>query len=45
MRLTAELIGSKPLDDDQFDKLSILIRSIDALTAMTGELVEAGKVQ
>ncbi|WP_434054848.1 MAG: hybrid sensor histidine kinase/response regulator [Roseibium sp.] len=41
MRLTAELIGSRPLDDDQFDKLSILIRSIDALTDMTGELVEA----
>nr|WP_319384564.1 hybrid sensor histidine kinase/response regulator [uncultured Roseibium sp.] len=41
MRLTAELIGSRPLDEDQFDKLSILIRSIDALTAMTGELVEA----
>ncbi|WP_306142055.1 hybrid sensor histidine kinase/response regulator [Roseibium sp. MMSF_3412] len=41
MRLTAELIGSKPLDEDQFEKLSILIRSIDALTDMTGELVEA----
>lgn len=41
MRLTAELIGARPLDEDQFDKLSILIRSIDALTAMTGELVEA----
>ncbi|MEM8703832.1 MAG: hybrid sensor histidine kinase/response regulator [Pseudomonadota bacterium] len=41
MRLTAELIGSRPLDDDQFEKLSILIRSIDALTAMTGDLVEA----
>ena len=41
MRLTAELIGSKPLDADQFEKLSILLRSIDALTEMTGELVEA----
>ena len=41
MRLTAQLIGNKPLDEDQFEKLSILIRSIDALTAMTGELVEA----
>lgn len=41
MRLTAELIGSKPLDKDQCEKLAILIRSIDALTEMTGELVEA----
>lgn len=43
MRLTAELIGSRPLDDDQFEKLSILIRSIDALTAMTSALVEAAR--
>lgn len=39
MRLAAELIGNGPLNDDQNEKLSILIRSIDSLTALTGELV------
>ncbi len=39
MRLTAELIGNGPLNEDQTEKLSILIKSIDALTALTGELV------
>jgi CheY-like chemotaxis protein len=43
MRLTAELIGAGPLDRTQSEQLSILIRSIDALTQMTGDLVaEAG---
>jgi len=43
MRLTAELIGTGPLNDTQSEQLSILIRSIDALTQMTGDLVaEAG---
>ncbi|MHA7775918.1 hybrid sensor histidine kinase/response regulator [Roseibium sp. M-1] len=41
MRLTAELIGSGELSDSQQEQLSILIRSIDALTQMTGELVAA----
>ncbi len=43
MRLTAELIGTGPLNTTQTEQLSILIRSIDALTRMTGDLVaEAG---
>lgn len=43
MRLTAELIGKGPLNGTQSEQLSILIRSIDALTQMTGDLVaEAG---
>jgi len=43
MRLTAELIGTGPLSPTQTEQLSILIRSIDALTQMTGDLVaEAG---
>ncbi|MEP5037444.1 ATP-binding protein [Roseibium sp.] len=43
MRLTAELIGTGPLNSTQTEQLSILIRSIDALTRMTGDLVaEAG---
>jgi CheY-like chemotaxis protein len=41
MRLTAELIGTGPLDDSQQEQLAILMRSIDALTQMTGELVAA----
>lgn len=41
MRLTAELIGTGPLERSQQEQLSILIRSIDALTQMTGELVAA----
>jgi len=43
MRLTAELIGQGPLDDSQAEQLAILIRSIDALTEMTGELVVAAE--
>eukprot|EP00903_Cladosiphon_okamuranus_P022357 g20562.t1 len=43
MRLTAELIGTGPLNGTQKDQLSILIRSIDALTQMTGELVTAAE--
>jgi CheY-like chemotaxis protein len=39
MRLTAELIGTGPLNDTQSDQLSILIQSIDALTQMTTDLV------
>lgn len=39
MRLTAELIGTGPLNATQAEQLSILIRSIDALTGMTGDLV------
>ncbi len=41
MRLTAELIGNGPLNDTQAEHLSILIRSIDALTEMTGDLIGA----
>ena len=40
MRLTAELIGAQPLSDQQSEHLSILIRSIDALSDMTGDLVQ-----
>ncbi|MEM9634643.1 MAG: hybrid sensor histidine kinase/response regulator [Pseudomonadota bacterium] len=40
MRLTAELIGNGPLDVSQAEHLSILIRSIDALTDMTGALIQ-----
>ncbi|WP_299478357.1 hybrid sensor histidine kinase/response regulator [uncultured Roseibium sp.] len=40
MRLTADLIGNGSLDDDQAEKLAILIKSIDSLTEMTGDLVE-----
>jgi CheY-like chemotaxis protein len=43
MRLTAELIGTGPLNGTQKEQLSILIRSIDALTQMTGELVTAAE--
>ncbi|KZM51023.1 ATP-binding protein [Labrenzia sp. OB1] len=39
MRLTAELMGNRPLDDTQTEHLSILIRSIDALTQLTGDLI------
>ncbi len=39
MRLTAELIGNGPLDETQAEQLSILVRSIDALVQMTGELI------
>jgi len=39
MRLTAELIGSGPLNDAQKDQLAILIRSIDTLTEITGDLI------
>ncbi|GAB4516245.1 MAG: hypothetical protein Tsb0019_15580 [Roseibium sp.] len=43
MRLTAELIGSGPLNDAQSEQLATLIQSIDALTQMTADLVaEAG---
>lgn len=41
MRLTAELIGTGPLEVTQAEHLSVLIRSIDALTEMTGALVTA----
>lgn len=40
MRLTAELIGGEPLSETQADHLAILVRSIDALTGMTGKLVQ-----
>ncbi|GAA0785625.1 response regulator [Roseibium denhamense] len=40
MRLTAELIERSPLTDTQKDQISILIKSIDALTHMTGELIQ-----
>ncbi|MES0883773.1 ATP-binding response regulator [Roseibium sp. SCP14] len=40
MRLTAELIGNGPLDVSQAEHLSVLIRSIDALTDMTGALIQ-----
>ncbi|MBN9673408.1 hybrid sensor histidine kinase/response regulator [Roseibium aggregatum] len=43
MRLTAELIAQGHLDENQSDQLAILIRSIDALNEMTGELVSAAK--
>lgn len=41
MRTTAELIGKDALTDRQTGYLDILIRSIDALTDMTSELVFA----
>ncbi|MET1415979.1 response regulator [Roseibium sp. HPY-6] len=40
MRLTADLIGNGPLDEDQAEKLAILIKSIDSLAEMTGDLME-----
>lgn len=40
MRLTADLIGKGALSDAQSEHLSLLIRSIDALSEMTGDLVE-----
>lgn len=43
MRLTAELIGQKPLAASQSEQLAILIQSIDALTDLTGELVRAAE--
>eukprot|EP00903_Cladosiphon_okamuranus_P002493 g2491.t1 len=43
MRLTADLIGKDPLNETQSDHLSILVRSIDALTEMTGDLVEGAR--
>lgn len=43
MRLTAELIGNGPLDVAQAEQLSTLIRSIDALTEMTTELLSAAE--
>ncbi|MCV0429560.1 MAG: hybrid sensor histidine kinase/response regulator [Roseibium sp.] len=43
MRLTAELIGNGQLDVSQTEHLSVLIRSIDALTEMTGALVHAAE--
>lgn len=43
MRLTAELIGNGPLDVAQTEQLSTLIRSIDALTQMTTELLSAAE--
>ncbi|TYC53695.1 response regulator [Rhodobacterales bacterium] len=43
MRLTAELIGQGDLNSKQRDQLDLLIRSIDALAEMTGELVRAAE--
>jgi two-component system, sensor histidine kinase len=43
MHLTAELIGNGSLDVAQTEQLSILIRSIDALTQMTTELLSAAE--
>lgn len=42
MRLTAEMIGEGSLDVAQAEQLSVLIRSIDALTQLTGDLLNAG---
>ncbi|MFC6654240.1 hybrid sensor histidine kinase/response regulator [Roseibium salinum] len=42
MRLTAELIGNA-LNKAQTEQLAILVRSIDALTQMTGELIKAAE--
>ena len=41
MRLTADLIGSGDLSDDQQDYLRVLVSSIDSLAVMTTELVNA----
>lgn len=43
MRLTAEMIGEGSLDVAQAEQLSVLIRSIDALTQLTGDLLNAGE--
>jgi two-component system, sensor histidine kinase len=43
MHLTAELIGNGSLDVAQAEQLSTLIRSIDALTQMTTELLSAAE--
>ncbi|WP_298816661.1 response regulator [uncultured Roseibium sp.] len=43
MRLTAEMIGEGSLDIAQAEQLSVLIRSIDALTQLTGDLLNAGE--
>jgi len=39
MSLTAELIGNEALSSTQSEHLSVLIRSIDALSGMTAELI------
>ncbi|WP_150524214.1 ATP-binding response regulator [Roseibium sediminis] len=41
MRLTADLIGIGTLSDDQRDYLRVLVSSIDSLSVMTTELVNA----
>lgn len=41
MRLTAELIGTEPLTEKQAERLDLLIRSIDALSDLTGDLLHA----
>lgn len=42
MRLTAELIGAEALTDTQSERLDLLIRSIDALADLTGDLIQGG---
>lgn len=41
MRITAALIGNGVLDARQRERLDILIRSIDALSDMTGDLIQS----
>lgn len=39
MRLAAELIGNGPLNETQKDQLNTLLKAVDALDQMTGELI------
>lgn len=43
MRLTAELIAQGPLQPQQQERLGILLDAIDALSAMTGDLIQRGR--
>ncbi|WP_417671306.1 hybrid sensor histidine kinase/response regulator [Roseibium sp.] len=42
MKLTAELIGTEALTDKQSERLDLLIRSIDALSDLAGDLIRSG---
>lgn len=43
MRLTAELIAQGPLQPQQQERLGILLDAIDALAAMTGDVIQRGR--
>ncbi|NBN65483.1 response regulator [Microvirga tunisiensis] len=45
MRLTAEMIAQGPLQADQQERLGVLLDAIDALTAMTSDLIQRGRTR